>query len=161
LALSTLVARAVPLKYKTVPELKPVPFTVSDTAGPPAVVEDGERLVSVRPPVMVKGSAGGEVWPGEVTSTEACPGVAIKPAGTAAISCTALTKVVFNGLPFQVTTVLLVNPDPVAVRVKAGPPEGALSGEMLVRVSALEVTVKVNALDERVPLTAVIDMLAG
>jgi ribosomal protein L27 len=72
---------------------------------------------------------------GAVTSIDSVPAVVIREAGTAAVSCVGETNVVVKGLPFQVTAVELVNPLPLAVRMKAAPPAVTLVGEMLVRVS--------------------------
>ncbi len=52
--------------------------------------------------VMVSESGDGEVWPVEDTPTDAVPGVAIKLAGTEAVSCAAETNVVVSADPFQV-----------------------------------------------------------
>ena len=41
------VGKAVPFQSMTAPLTKPVPLTVSGNADPPAVADDGDRLVSV------------------------------------------------------------------------------------------------------------------
>ena len=103
LAFRTLVESAWPFQRMLVPELKPEPFTVRVKAALPATAEDGVRLVSVRLGVMVNGSGAGDVRPGTDTPTETVPGVAIRFAGMAAVSCEVETKVVLSGEPFQVS----------------------------------------------------------
>ena len=66
-----------------------------------------------------------------------------------------------SGDPFQVTTVLLENPDPLAVRVNAALPATAVLGEMLVRVSAAAVIVNVTVLETWFPFCAVIEAVPG
>ena len=73
-------------QYRTVPELKPVPFAVSVKPGLPAAVEDGDRLVRVRPPVMVNGRGWGDGTPGMATLTLALPAVAIRFDGMLAVN---------------------------------------------------------------------------
>ncbi len=61
--------------------------------------------------------------------------MAIKVAGTTADNCVDDKKVVASGLPFQVTEVALLNPAPLTVSVKPGPPAVTADGEILVSVS--------------------------
>ena len=79
----------------------------------------------------MKVTAGGELWPDCDTVTAAVPAEAMSAAGTAAVSCPALTKVVVRALPFQVTDVAPVKPAPLTVKVNPGPPATALVGEIL------------------------------
>ena len=73
------------------------------------MAELGEMLVRVGAVcVMVKVRGAGGVCPAEATDTEALPAVAIKVAGTVAVSCPAFTKVVVRGVPFQVMEAALV-----------------------------------------------------
>jgi len=160
-AFTTVVESANPFHRRLVPAANPAPLIVRVNAGPPAAAEDGERLVSVRVGVITKESGAGDVWPGTDTPTETVPDAAIRLAGTAAINCDAETKVVLSGEPFQVTTEPLANPDPLAVRVKAGPPAIAVFGEILVKVTAGCVTVKVTLLEVRLPFCAVSDAEPG
>ena len=63
------------------------------------------------------------------TVTEAVPAVAMSPAGTAAVNCVALPKVVTNAAPFHCTTELLTKFVPVTVSVKPAPPAVAEEGD--------------------------------
>ena len=83
---------------------------------------------------MEKGSAGGEVCPVAATPTLAVPVFTSRLAGTAADNCVALTNVVASGLLFQVTRVLEVKPEPLAINVNPALPAAALFGEMVVNV---------------------------
>ena len=120
-----------------------MPLTVRVNAGLPATAEFGDRLVMAGGAVMVKVTGGGEFCPASTTVTEAVPVDAMSGAGTAAVSCPALTKVVTRPLPFQVTCVALVKPAPLIVRVNAGPPTVVLCGEMLL-IDIAVVMVKVT-----------------
>ncbi len=91
------------------------------------------------------------------TPTNAVPTEAIKLAGTVAVSCPALTKLVLRDAPFQVTTVAVVKPEPLAVRVNAGPPATAVLGEMLVSVSAGALMVKISVFEVWLLLFALIE----
>ena len=65
----------------------------------------------------------------------------------AAVNCVALTKVVVRGLPFHAIEEVETNFVPVTVRVKAGPPAGALEGEREVAVGTGLLTVKATVLE--------------
>src|SRR5207248_368393 len=56
------------------------------------------------------------------------PGLERRTAGTRAVSCTALTKVVCNGLEFHFTTAPETKLLPLIVRVKAAPPGATAEG---------------------------------
>ena len=104
--------------------MKLVPVTVRVKAEPPAVADEGLRLVSVGTglaALMVKVSAL-EVPPpgvGLKTVTEAVPAVAMSAAVMAAVSWVDEPKVVVRFAPFQRTTEPLMKLVPVTVRVKA------------------------------------------
>ena len=133
--MTKVVDRLEPFQVMTVAPVNPPPFAVRVKPGPPAIALVGEILVSVRGFVMVKGSAVGEVRPDCATLTSAEPALAMSAAGTVAVSCPALTKVVDRLEPFQVMTVEAVKPPPLAVIVNPGPPAVAVFGEMLLRLS--------------------------
>lgn len=96
----------------------------------PTVFGDTEVIVGAgNPPVGVERLSGKELdVPSELdTVTEGLPGSATSAAGTAAVSCVALTKVVAltnavglveSGAPFQFTTESLVKFVPFTVSVK-------------------------------------------
>jgi hypothetical protein len=77
-----------------------------------------------------------DVPPAVVTVTLAVPAVAIRLAGTAAVSWVALTKVVVSPAPFQFTVAPETKFVPVTVRVKAPPPAVAELGLRLVMVGS-------------------------
>ena len=136
--------------------------------GPPATADAGERLVSVKGWIIENGSGEGEVCPGAATPTDAVPAEAIKVAGTVALSCPGDRKPVAREDPFQVTTVLVVKPEPSTFNVNAGPPAVALFGEMLVSIRGARI-VKVRGAVEVSPFAvtatdavpAVVIRLAG
>ena len=80
---------------------------------------------------MVKGRAF-DVAPSAATVTLAVPAAARSAAGTRAVTCDALTKVVTSGVPFQA----IVAPDgkllPLTVRVRSALPAEAEAGLRLV-----------------------------
>jgi hypothetical protein len=116
---------------------KLLPVTVRVKAGPPAVVEVGERLAFVGEGLLiVRVSALVEGTPLVTTVTWAVPARAMSVAGIAAVTRVARTKVVVRLLPFHCTIDPVVNPDPFTVRVKAAPPAVREVGLMLVSVAA-------------------------
>ena len=82
--------------------------------------------------------------------TDAVPADAMRDAGTCAVSCPALTKVVVRLLPFHVTCVPETKLAPLTVRVKPAPPATAELGDKLVNVAA-GLMVKVTAGGELCP----------
>lgn len=58
------------------------------------------------------------------------PGESIRPAGTCAVSCVALTKEVASGAPFHITVEPELNPEPFTVSVNPGPSRAAELGLM-------------------------------
>ena len=78
-------------------------------------------------------------------------------AGTAAVICVGLTKVVAKGVLLNDNVTPLRKPVPTTFKVKAGPPAAVVDGEMLLMVTAGTVIVRSAALEEAVPtLVAVI-----
>jgi len=74
-----------------------------------------------------------EAEPGIWTATFTVPAVVRSEAGTTAVNWALLTKVVVSAVPFQRISAPVVNPDPVAVIVKAGSPTSLELGLMKVR----------------------------
>jgi hypothetical protein len=66
--------------------------------------------------------------PGLMTTTVAVPGAVIKPAGTEAINCVALTNVVGNAEPFHCTIDPVTKPVPLTASVNADAPAVAEGG---------------------------------
>jgi hypothetical protein len=90
---------------------------------------------------------------------EAVPGVAMRAAGTVAVSFVEETNVVTSGLPFQFTVEPETKLLPFTVSVNCGPPAAMQVGliELIVGVVAIVITkVAVAVLQELAPLLAVI-----
>jgi hypothetical protein len=66
--------------------------------------------------------------PGICTATCTVPVVVSSEAGTGAVSCRLLTKVVFSAVPFHRISAPVVNPPPFAVSVKPVLPATAVLG---------------------------------
>jgi hypothetical protein len=90
-ALTNVVVNAVLPHCTVAPEIKFAPFTVRANAAPPAVADEGERLVIVGGAWLIVNVAPVDVPPELVTVTVAEPAVAIRLAGTSAVSCVELT----------------------------------------------------------------------
>jgi hypothetical protein len=169
--LTNVVEIALPFQSTVAPERNPVPFTVRVKAAPPAVAEVGLRLVIAGvAALIVKVAAADELAPGFVTTTLAVPAAAIRLAGTAAVSCVALTNVVASAVPFQPTAAPDTNPVPLTVSVKAGLVAVADDGLklviagggpplLIVNVDALDVTPAFTTETLAVPAVAI--RLAG
>jgi hypothetical protein len=139
-ALTYVVVRFVPFHLTTELEMKLVPFTVRVKATPPAVADEGLRLV-----VVGRGLSGTlivKVWALEVpppgvglkTVTLAVPAVAMSAARIDAVTWVALTYVVVRFEPFHLTTELEMKFVPLTVNVNAEPPAVAEDGLRLVVV---------------------------
>jgi hypothetical protein len=149
-ALTNVVVAAVPLKFTTEEETKPVPFTVSVKAALPSKAVVGEMVVIAGVGFVMVKVAEADVPPpgaGLVTVTPGVPAVEIKGAVIAAVNCVALTNVVVTFVPLKLTKAPLTNPVPLTVSVKAAPPSTAVEGESVVIVGRGFVTEKVAATD--------------
>jgi hypothetical protein len=154
---TNVVVRSSPFQRTTELVTNLLPLTVSVNAAPPAVRDEGLKLV-----VVGRGLSGTlivKVWPLEVpppgvglkTVTLAVPAVAMSAARIDAVTWVALTYVVVRFVPFHLTTELEMKLVPFTVSVKADPPAVAelglrlvvvgrgLSGTLIVKVWALEV----------------------
>ena len=100
-----------------------------------------------------------DVPPHEVTTViEAVPAVAMRAAGTVAVSCVAETNVVVSGVPFQFTVEPETKLVPFTVSVNCGPPAVAQVGlsELIVGTALIVITnVALAVLQEPAPLLAV------
>src|SRR5258708_23630770 len=98
------------------PERKPEPLIVNVKAGPPAATEAGVMAVTMGFGVVIGNVAVLEVTPlGLIRVTVAAPPAATRFAGTAAVTCVALTKVVQRGELVQRKTQLVAAFSPVAL----------------------------------------------
>ena len=104
-------------------------MTVSVNCAPPAVADAGLRLLIVGVgTVMLKADGDDALPPAFVTVILALPEVAISAAGTAAVNCVELTKVVTSPVLFQVTVAPERKLVPFTVSVNADPPAVAELG---------------------------------
>ena len=69
-----------------------------------------------------------DVAPQLTTVIEAVPAVAMRAAGTVAVSCVAETNVVVSAVPFQFTVEIVAKFVPLTVKVNPGPPAVAQVG---------------------------------
>jgi hypothetical protein len=96
---------------------------------------------------------------GVTTVIEAVPAVAMRAAGTVAVSCVAETNVVVSGVPFQFTVEPETKLVPFTVNVNCEPPAVAQVGlsEPIVGTARIVITsVALAELQEPAPLLAVI-----
>jgi hypothetical protein len=87
-----------------------------------------------------------DVAPQLTTVTDAVPAVAIKAAGTVAVSCVEETNVVVSAVAFQFTIEVATKFVPFTVNVKPGPPGATQVGSMVV-MDGVAVIVKITAFD--------------
>jgi hypothetical protein len=133
---------------------------VSVNAAPPTVAEAGLSVVTTGAGGLIVNALCPETMPPELaTVTPALPALAIKLAGTAAVSCVPLTTVVVSAVPFHCTVEELKKSVPLTVSVKAGPPAVAEAGLRLVIVGTGTATVTWTAL-EALPTVFATVMLA-
>jgi hypothetical protein len=132
-ALTKVVVSAVPFHCTTDPAANPLPFTVSVNPLPPAVADEGLKLLIVGPGLIVK-EAPVDVTPPLLTVIVALPAEAIRLLLTVAINCVTLTNVVGSDDPFHCTTAPAANPLPFTVKVNPRPPAVADGGLKLLIV---------------------------
>jgi hypothetical protein len=130
---------------------KLLPFTVSVKVAPPAVADDGLRLVIVgigQDTVKVDAA---ETMPvvGSATVTGVVPAAAMSAAVMDAVNREAETKVVVLADPFHCTAALLAKLLPFTVSVKAVPPTVAADGLRLVITGRPLIIVTVSELETR------------
>ena len=119
-AFTNVVGKVEPFQLTTVAELNPVPVTISAKVDPPAATVLGLSELIVGPAPMVN-VAGAEITPPLATVTLSEPGLAIRLAPTVVVNWVALTNVVGNAEPFQLTIAPTAKPVPFTVIAKAGP----------------------------------------
>jgi len=146
-ALTNVVVSVVVPHCTVAPETKFVPLTVRVKAAPPAVAELGLRLVIVGGGGLMVNVAPADVPIAVVTVTLTVPAVAIRLAGTAAVSWLTLMNLVVSAVPFHFTFAPEPKLVPLTVRVKAAPPAVAELGLRLVTVGGGRVMLNVAPAD--------------
>jgi hypothetical protein len=137
-ALTKLVVLLVPFHRTVEPFTKPVPFTVIEKAGPPAVPDAGDRVVTAGTGLLaafIVNETLFDVPPPGVpvnTVTVFVPDEAMSAAVILAVSCVPLTKLVVLLDPFHRTVEPFTKPVPFTVSEKAGPPTVADAGDRVV-----------------------------
>jgi hypothetical protein len=104
-----------------------------------------------------------DVTPPSTTVMVAFPAVMMKLAGTVAINCVELTKVVGNCEPFICTVAPGANPVPLTVKAKDGCPADTLGGlsELIVGGAVEPFTVKLTLLEPRPFATTIMGNVPG
>jgi hypothetical protein len=133
-ALTYSVDNGVPFHFTVALEKKFVPVTLRGNAGPPAIAELGLMLAIVGGTVFMVNVAPSDVPRLVVTVTVAVPGVAIRLAGTVAVSWLVPTNAVASGVPFQFTVAPEKRYVPFTVSVNVAPPAAVELGLKLVIV---------------------------
>ena len=147
-ALIYVVARSAPAQRTTEEGTNFVPVTVRVKPAPPAVAEDGLRLVRVGTGFVIANTRAEVTPPPGVrlkTVIAAVPALAILAASILAVSFVALTQVVARSAPFQRITERLTNLVPLTVKMMAVFPAVVEVGLRLVRVGRGLLIVKVSA----------------
>lgn len=124
-ALTKVVVRGLPFHRTVAPLTKFRPLTVSVKPAPPAVADEGLRLVIAGVGLLIVKVKPFDVPPpgeGLVTVTVTRSPDAMSLAGIATVNCVALTKVVVRALPFHCTVEPLMKFVPLTVSVKPVPP---------------------------------------
>jgi hypothetical protein len=123
--------RLVPPNLTTELETNLVPVTVNVKSVLPAATQFGLIEVVVGTGLLMVNVTAFDVPPpgaGFTTVTDAVPALAIRAAGTVAVSCVALTNVVVSAVPFQFTVEPETNLVPFTVNVNCAPPAVAEVG---------------------------------
>lgn len=158
--LTSVVVRVEPFQRTAAPARKFWPLMVSVNCGPAAAVVAGLIDDSVGDATLVTV----KVTPldvvlvpvGLMTVTLAEPTAAIRLAGTTAVNCVALTKVVESSPPFHTTEAPLAKLLPLMVSVNCAPPTVAEDGLSVVMAGVLAAPmVKAKAFDVVVPVSTV------
>jgi hypothetical protein len=153
---TNVVGSGLPFQFTIEVETKFVPFTVNVNCVSPALAQVGSSEVMVGVALIVSVAAP-DVAAHPPTVIEAVPGVAMREAGTVAVSFFEETNVVASALPFQYTVEPETKLLPFTVRVNCGPPAPMQVGliELIVGVLPIVITkVAVALLQELAPLLA-------
>jgi hypothetical protein len=140
--------RLVPPNLTTELETNLVPVTVNVKSVLPAATQFGLIEVVVGTGLLMVNVTAFDVPPpgaGFTTVTDAVPALAIRAAGTVAVSCVALTYVVVSAVPFQFTVEPETKLVPFTVNVNCAPPAVAEVGliEVIVGTGLLMVMTSV------------------
>jgi hypothetical protein len=158
------VVSGLPFQFTVEPDTKLVPFTVSVKAGPPAAVQVGLSELIVGAALIVNVCAFDVPPHGVTTVIEAVPAVAIREAGTVAVSCVEETNVVVSDVAFHFTVEPETKLLPLTVNVNCAPPAVAQLGlselivgtALIVKVCAFDVPPHgVTTVIEAVPAVAI------
>jgi hypothetical protein len=137
---TNVVGSAAPLQFTTEVETKSVPFTVNVNCVSPALAQVGSSEVMVGVALIVSVAAP-DVAAHPPTVIEAVPGVAMREAGTVAVSFFEETNVVASALPFQYTVEPETKLLPFTVRVNCGPPAPMQVGLIELMVGAVPIVI--------------------
>ena len=145
---TNVVVKAVPFQRTDEVATKLVPFTVRVNCGDPARHELGLIELVVGTGLLMVNVTAFDVPPpgaGFTTVTDAVPALAIRAAGTVAVSRVALTNVVVSAVPFQFTVEPETKLVPFTVNVNCAPPAVAEVGliEVIVGTGLLMVMTSV------------------
>ena len=136
---TNVVGSGLPFQLTIEVETKLMPLTVNVNCVSPALAHVGLREVMVGVALMVKITAP-DVPPHPLTVIEAVPGVAMRAAGTVAVSSFLVTNVVTSGVSFQYTVsprMKLPGFGLFTVRINCGPPAPVQVGLIVLIVGEL------------------------
>jgi hypothetical protein len=151
------VVSAAPFQFTIEVETKFNPLTVNVNCGSPAAAQVGLSELMVGAALIVNVFAP-DVAAHPATVIEAVPGVAMRAAGTVAVSFVEELNVVASGLPFQFTIEPETKLLPFTINGKSGPAAAMQVGlsELIVGVVLIVITkVALAVLQELAPLLAV------
>ena len=138
-----MVVNAAPFQLITELLIKLLPVAVSVKPALPATVVFGEMELSIGTGTGCTTNARADEVPTPAVATVilSVPAVVIFAAGKVAVNEVALTKVVVNAVPFQLTVEVLVKLVPAAVSVNAALPAITEVGDTAVNVGLLDAAV--------------------
>ncbi len=152
--LTNVVASAVLPSDTVTPLRKLVPVTVRVNAAPPDTTLDGAMLVIVGVGAVIVRVTEFDAGPDALASViDTDPGCAIMPAGTPAVTCVPLTKLVTSGVLLNETVAPATNPVPFTVSVNVGPAAATLAGEILVMTGGSAPIVNTTWLERTAPFS--------
>ncbi|MGA2723439.1 MAG: hypothetical protein ABSG79_13635 [Bryobacteraceae bacterium] len=138
-AFTNVVGNDDPFHCATAPAANPLPFTVNENPPPPAVADEGLKLLIVGRGLIVNETPV-DVIPTLVTVIATVPAAAIRLLLTVAVNCVAFTNIVGSDDPLHCTTAPAANPLPFTVNVNPTPPAVADEGLKLLIVGVAPTT---------------------